>query len=258
QVMHLGARHLALRDGMWMQPEPLLHLGPMAGDLSLPVAYSSLYAAGDTNALQDRTGTFSASVYLLFAGCGTTCQYDPPPPPASSDPVVGRLEIHALYQHGSWYDGVSGSLLGRVGHAWVSYHPANGESSMSWGMYKGGYAASADELQSPDPYAIDQEAYRASAVYGVDVTQGQFDKVTQFVDDVMSMEEGYDALQYNCADFAQGMFESSGYGVPDYAIRAYDAPFDLISRIENAAERDAADDPGDIKPPFFSAKESQP
>ncbi|MBX2798055.1 MAG: HINT domain-containing protein, partial [Myxococcales bacterium] len=66
QVMHLGARHLALRDGMWMQPEPLLHLGPMAGDLSLPVAYSSLYAAGDTNASHDRSG-FSNGSFLSLA-----------------------------------------------------------------------------------------------------------------------------------------------------------------------------------------------
>jgi YD repeat-containing protein len=80
-VVHKGARHLALRDGMWLQPDgqgpprggpasrgesrtgapvrtvrPLLYLGLTRGDLRNPVGYSGVYAAGDSNAFVDRSG----------------------------------------------------------------------------------------------------------------------------------------------------------------------------------------------------------
>lgn len=56
EVMHLGARHLALRDGLWLQPEPLLHLGMTNGNLENPLGFSGLYSAGNTNRLRDRDG----------------------------------------------------------------------------------------------------------------------------------------------------------------------------------------------------------
>jgi hypothetical protein len=55
-VTHFGARHLALRDGAWLQPEPLLYLGLTNGNLKNPVGYSGVYAAGDSNQLQDHSG----------------------------------------------------------------------------------------------------------------------------------------------------------------------------------------------------------
>ena len=42
EVIHKGARHVALRDGMWLQPEPLLYLGLTVGDLRNPLAYTRL------------------------------------------------------------------------------------------------------------------------------------------------------------------------------------------------------------------------
>ncbi len=56
EVVHYGARHLGLRDGMWLQPEPLLYLGLTNGNLAAPLGYSGVYAAGDTNSLADRSG----------------------------------------------------------------------------------------------------------------------------------------------------------------------------------------------------------
>jgi hypothetical protein len=77
EVVHKGARHLSLRDGMWMQPEPLLYLGVTAGDLRNPVGYSGVYAAGDSNALQDRSGMtplawLAAEGLLTAADVGAT------------------------------------------------------------------------------------------------------------------------------------------------------------------------------------------
>jgi hypothetical protein len=55
-VVHYGARHMALRDGMWLQPEPLLHLGLTNGNLRSPVGYSGVYAGGDSNRWSDLSG----------------------------------------------------------------------------------------------------------------------------------------------------------------------------------------------------------
>jgi hypothetical protein len=55
-VVHKGARHMALRDGLWLQPEPLLYLGLTNGNLASPIGYTGVYAAGDTNQLQDLSG----------------------------------------------------------------------------------------------------------------------------------------------------------------------------------------------------------
>ncbi len=68
EVIHKGARHVVLRDGMWMQPEPLLYLGLTNGNLRTPLGYMGVYAAGDPNALQDRSGRMPALV--LVAGGG--------------------------------------------------------------------------------------------------------------------------------------------------------------------------------------------
>jgi hypothetical protein len=55
-VVHYGARHMALRDGMWLQPEPLLYLGLTNGNLRSPVGYSGVYAGGDSNHWADLSG----------------------------------------------------------------------------------------------------------------------------------------------------------------------------------------------------------
>ncbi|MCA9490267.1 MAG: hypothetical protein KC621_10090 [Myxococcales bacterium] len=56
ELLHFGARHMAMRDGLWLQPEPLLYLGPTNGNLRNPLGFGPLYAMGNTNALQDRSG----------------------------------------------------------------------------------------------------------------------------------------------------------------------------------------------------------
>ena len=63
----MGARHLPLRDGLWLQPEPL---GITNGSLNLPRGYSGLYAAGNSNLRHDRAGTFppllvAAAVFIV-------------------------------------------------------------------------------------------------------------------------------------------------------------------------------------------------
>jgi YD repeat-containing protein len=55
-LVNHGVRHARLDDGLWLQPEPLLLLGPTNGNLATPLAYGPAYAAGDTNTLIDRSG----------------------------------------------------------------------------------------------------------------------------------------------------------------------------------------------------------
>jgi YD repeat-containing protein len=56
EVVQFGARHMVLRDGLWMQPEPLLYLGMTNGNLANPLGYSGLYSGGNPNAQADRSG----------------------------------------------------------------------------------------------------------------------------------------------------------------------------------------------------------
>jgi hypothetical protein len=63
--VHHGVRHARVSDGLWMQPEPLLYLGPAKGVLERPLGYGPVYAAGDTNQLHDRSGRHPLVVALL-------------------------------------------------------------------------------------------------------------------------------------------------------------------------------------------------
>lgn len=56
QVVHFGARHMLLRDGLWMQPEPLSYLGVWHGSTASPLGYGPTYAAGNSLTLADRSG----------------------------------------------------------------------------------------------------------------------------------------------------------------------------------------------------------
>ncbi|MEZ4317128.1 MAG: hypothetical protein R3F61_06480 [Myxococcota bacterium] len=59
EVMHFGARHTMFRDGMWMQPEPMLARGPivMRDELRSPMKFSgSVYGVGNPLLYQDRSG----------------------------------------------------------------------------------------------------------------------------------------------------------------------------------------------------------
>ncbi|MCB9697526.1 MAG: hypothetical protein H6738_12165 [Alphaproteobacteria bacterium] len=56
ELLHFGARHMAMRDGLWLQPEPLLYLGPTNGDLRNPLGFGSLYAMGNSNSFMDLSG----------------------------------------------------------------------------------------------------------------------------------------------------------------------------------------------------------
>ena len=58
QVAHMGARHMLVRDGTWMQPEPLLYLGPTNGDLRRPLGYGGVYSGGNPIQAADRSGYY--------------------------------------------------------------------------------------------------------------------------------------------------------------------------------------------------------
>jgi hypothetical protein len=108
QVIHKGARHVALRDGMWLQPEPLLYLGLTNGNLRAPLGYSGVYAAGDSNHQHDRSGhqpEYHAVSWGILPMTGE-----------SSGAWGGRVSAevvkgHAQGNYSSFWNGV-GSLLG--------------------------------------------------------------------------------------------------------------------------------------------------
>ncbi len=63
-VVHHGARHALFRDGVWMQPEPLLWRGAAQG-IERPGWLTGVYAGGDTNRLQDRSGENPVAVVVV-------------------------------------------------------------------------------------------------------------------------------------------------------------------------------------------------
>jgi hypothetical protein len=91
-VVHKGARHVALRDGLWLQPEPLLYLGLTNGNLASPIGYTGVYAAGDTNQLGDPSGRFPALAAAppLAIGAGTVIA-------AGAGAVVAGGMLYAIY-----------------------------------------------------------------------------------------------------------------------------------------------------------------
>ncbi|MFT4623760.1 MAG: YD repeat-containing protein [Myxococcota bacterium] len=73
-VINHGPRHARLDDGLWLQPEPLLHLGLTNADLGAPLGFGPAYAAGNTNALQDRNGYLIETAFdfaSLIVGYGS-------------------------------------------------------------------------------------------------------------------------------------------------------------------------------------------
>ncbi|MEZ4317124.1 MAG: HNH endonuclease signature motif containing protein [Myxococcota bacterium] len=65
EVMHFGARHTMFRDGMWMQPEPLLGMEPGAL-VGVPGAAGPQYAGANPMIFTDRSGYCIA---MLLAAC---------------------------------------------------------------------------------------------------------------------------------------------------------------------------------------------
>jgi hypothetical protein len=55
ELERMGVRHVLHKDGQWLQPEPLLHLG-LVGRLEEPGRLTGVYAGGDPVNLQDRSG----------------------------------------------------------------------------------------------------------------------------------------------------------------------------------------------------------
>ncbi len=79
EVVHFGARHTLFRDGMWMQPEPLLIRGAEAlGEMvETPAQLSAgVYALGNPIVLHDRSGEAALAVTggtsLVLSGGGTS------------------------------------------------------------------------------------------------------------------------------------------------------------------------------------------
>lgn len=55
-LTHMGARHLMMSDGIWLQPEPLLHLGITASQMGSPRSMTGAYALGAPTIASDRSG----------------------------------------------------------------------------------------------------------------------------------------------------------------------------------------------------------
>ncbi|MCB9672659.1 MAG: hypothetical protein H6734_24490 [Alphaproteobacteria bacterium] len=55
-MTRMGARHMLHRDGMWLQPEPLLHLGPLVEQQANPRTMTGVYAGGMPSMYSDRSG----------------------------------------------------------------------------------------------------------------------------------------------------------------------------------------------------------
>jgi hypothetical protein len=95
EVVHFGARHMLLRDGLWMQPEPLLHLGLTNGDLANPLGYGGLYAAGNTNLLHDRGGRFTSVILAIASGGDPAALAEPDTWAAAGAMWVGGMSAWA-------------------------------------------------------------------------------------------------------------------------------------------------------------------
>ncbi|MEQ1504135.1 MAG: hypothetical protein ABMB14_17970, partial [Myxococcota bacterium] len=98
EVVQFGARHLALRDGLWMQPEPLLYLGLTNGDLGNPLGYTGLYAGGNPNVYQDRTGRNPLVAAIAVVGGFTAAEVTAA---AVTSAVVGTLVYSVVDPQGS-------------------------------------------------------------------------------------------------------------------------------------------------------------
>jgi len=65
EVSHFGARHTLFRDGMWMQPEPLLGTPKAVSFVGRPGASGSVYAGGNPVMLLDVSGWEPATINEL-------------------------------------------------------------------------------------------------------------------------------------------------------------------------------------------------
>ena len=113
EVSHFGARHTLFRDGMWMQPEPLLGLGMPGFDRSRPQALGSLYAQANPVAGQDTTGW--CSFLLTWAGCGAP-KDDPPNGLEWIDEALSiAYESSSTDEQGTWTRYPNGGSLDEQG-----------------------------------------------------------------------------------------------------------------------------------------------
>ncbi len=62
RVTHSGTRHMLFRDGLWMQPEPLLALGVAGIDPAEPLAMGQTYARGNPLLFADDDGYYAEIV----------------------------------------------------------------------------------------------------------------------------------------------------------------------------------------------------
>jgi YD repeat-containing protein len=85
-LVAMGVRHMAMRDGQWLQPEPLLHLGPPSDMLSNPRALFGPYAAGMGVTRHDRSG------YAIETG------WD------AANVAMGVVSLGANVAAGNWFD----------------------------------------------------------------------------------------------------------------------------------------------------------
>ena len=71
EVSHFGARHTLFRDGMWMQPEPLLGTPKAVSFVGRPGASGSVYAGGNPVWMEDREGQYAESfIEIVSIGIG--------------------------------------------------------------------------------------------------------------------------------------------------------------------------------------------
>lgn len=108
-----GVWHMRTKEGLWLQPEPLLYLGLTNGDLSDPLGYGPLYARGNSNRSVDADGNVIESGWDAFnvgmgmpstpARAATTPRVLKPPRNSSGSEVdrMGGAAVIECAEHGT-------------------------------------------------------------------------------------------------------------------------------------------------------------
>lgn len=77
EVTHYGARHVLSRDGLWMQPDPLLAIGVVATIRSMPGNFGSSYAAANPLVWHDLSGFKVAGLTIQGPSDPSTTEVQP-------------------------------------------------------------------------------------------------------------------------------------------------------------------------------------
>jgi hypothetical protein len=111
-VVHRGLRHHLSRDGMWMQPEPLLYEGFGTHAPLSPALLGPQYAAGRTNVFHDAGGKSPEAIALTVAA------------PEVGAAVAVTAAVVGVAQHNRR----------EVNTSVANYNSSSGAEAVLWGM----------------------------------------------------------------------------------------------------------------------------